>query len=461
MPLDPGTIVPPFVPASVNLDSPVYRPAINCIDARQYNASNTASSGSSTYPGSDSDPAQRLGRFKLPKEYPLYGAPCFSQLHSDCGAILINEVYAGMPPLLPFDQGDVDPGNNIGPVYAPADDVIPTSGYPYWWQTLKDEGYKRNGPAILLEYPGGPEAYFDRFIKDHLCQSLALAIDPDAMVAEPLFSYDGYVVPEPTRVKMRNYTGRIVANMEAFWPYRRDHVYKNNFMGAYLSIFREVMRRINGTYPTDQVLSDTYWDIAWKRLVIPYLRKIKEYCPKASVGIYDLPIGTAEPLVAPYNYYWSDLMGEETDGTMDELWKQVDFLAPSHGYLHYPIVSDNVVPPTNWVKYSYYLYLSSGTTDRCVALRNYSGKPLYVFSRMIMSADPATGRNNTALTDTESKLLAHLVELSNADGVIVWDSIGNNTFTGCTTMEQQLQLVQTGYTRFSDYYNSIARTPRS
>jgi len=458
MPLNYGDIVPPFTPAAVTLDSPVYRPAINMVSCNQYNNGSSAPGGSTTYPGSDSDPAQRAGRFKLSRLYPLIGAPSFKQTEYAPASFLVNESYAGMPPLHGFDPGDSTPGNQ----YAPADGVIPTSGYPPWWTTLKNEGYKRNGPAILLEYPGGPEAYFDRFIKVYLPHILAISIDPDVMCAEPILGDPSYVIPTPTRQKMAAYTGIVCCNLEGFWPYTRPHVYQNNFMGAYLDIFREVMRRINGVYPTDQVLAETFWDIAWRRLVIPYLKLIKEYCPKATVGIYDTPIGTAEPLVAPYNTYWAELMAEEIGGGMDELWKQLDYLAPSHGYIHYPLVPDaSPTIPTGYVKYSYYLYLNSGTTDRCVALRNYCGKPLYVFSRMIIGTDGSSGRNGTVINDTEAKCLAHICDMSKADGAIIWELPGNAYFATGTTLEDHLQVVQAGYAAFTPYYNSIARTPRT
>lgn len=458
MPLNFGDVVPLFSPAAVTLNSKVYRPAINMISSNQYNSGSTAASGSTTYPGSDNDPAQRAGRFRLPKLYPLVGAPSFKQTEYTAPSFLINEIYAGFPPFYGYDAGDSTPGN----IYAPADGVIPTAGYPNWWLTLKNEGYKRNGPAIFLEYPGGPEAFFDRFTKVYLSHSLALIIDPDVMCSEPIYNSPSYVIPAPTLQKMANYTGIICCNVEGFWPYTRPHVYQNNFMGTYLDVFREVMRRLNGVYPSDQVLAETYWDLAWRRFIIPYLKLIKTYCPKATVGIYDLPIGTSQPLVAPYNSYWMELMDEELGGGQDELWKQVDYLAPSHGYLYYPIVTDDTVSvPSGYVKYSYYLYLHSGTTDRCVALRDYCGKPLYVFSRMTMGASGAPARNGTVINDLESRCLAHICDMSKADGAIIWDEVGSTYFAGATTLEAQLQVLQAGYTSFSTYYNSIARTPRT
>lgn len=462
----------PVYPAIPYKAKPVVRKLFNCLVVN----TNPGSAVSSTYANLDQGSADvQNGKYLLKTKYPLAGTVALQSSTPTQGCVFLNEAWIGMPPMHAWDQGQ----NNF---------EIPADGPP-WWAELKAAGYKRYGPGILLKYPGGLKAYFDRFIKPNIQLGIFRSFDLKAACGVNWrdclnFNLSNPLVSTTTKSAIANFTGMIVWNTEGFFPYRNEHVLqpvvnadgsKSWVVGAYGEAFRLALEETTGRIYGKDLLHDEFkkiWDdlvLGPNGLVAMTVAYIKSICPKAKVTGYDWPLGTSYPAVAPTlgdNNKWGGrhelLMKEELSGELDVAFRHFDALTPSHGYLSTALVADGTL---NYDKakaqtYSDYLTWRVGTSIRTKALRARLGNiPAYPFIRLCCADENNPGRER-ALNTLEHSSICYLLDQANADGAFIWEGIGfQNIGPAGSTIEQQLKIVQTASKVFDTFYGTLARTP--
>jgi len=463
----------PVYPAIPYKAKPVVRKLFNCVCVN----TNPGSAISSTYAKLDQASADaQNGKYLLKTKYPLAGTVALQSSSPTQGCVFLNETWIGMPPMHAWDQGQ----NNF---------EIPVEGTPFWWKELKDAGYKRYGPGILLKYPGGLAAYFDKYIKPTIQWGLFRSFDLKAACGVRWdsvlqFSLASPLVTETIRKTIKAYTGMIVWNTEGFFPYRNEHVLQPIVnadgskwwaVGAYGEAFRLALEETTGkTYGKD--LTHDEFKQAWddlvlgpKGLVAMTVAYIKSLCPKAKVTGYDWPLGTSYPAVAPTlgeNNKWGGrhelLMKEEQSGELDVAFRHFDALTPSHGYLSSSLIEDG---NPNYDKsktqpYSEYLTWRVGTSIRTKALRARLGNiPAYPFIKLCCADENNPGRER-ALKPIEHASICYLLDQANADGAFIWEGIGYQAIGPVgSTIEQELKILQTSSKVFDTFYGTLARTP--
>jgi hypothetical protein len=454
-------------PTPDRLARPV-RPIINAIVTR-YNAT---SSPSRVHPriAYSSVGAHKNAIYGLKTQYPLSGYAPTQKSVPTGGTIFMNEIWMGLPPLLTWDQGQDD-----FKIYESA------NGYPFWWDTLRNEGYRRVGPGIFLTYPGGVEAYFNRFVRPNLDFILFSHINRVAAESVPynqwlLFNLNNPVVTAANRKAIRDYTGVIIWNTEAFYPYRRPHVldpvYDGNgnpfyVVGAYLEGFKQAMESsLGGRYGTDFSHKDLVeaWDncvLGPHGIISMVVRYLRRQCPLAKISNYDWPIGVSFPAIANYGGGRHDLLvEEEASGEIDAAFTQFHYLTSSFGYLPSELVADSVTDfdRSKYQPYSEYLYWRSGPATRSAALRERLNMPCYPFVKLTGPDTSIAGRT-TGISTLSHKANAYLLELADADGIFVWDEVGDPLLGPIGAyLEDQYSALQSSSKEFDAYWGPLAKT---
>lgn len=449
----PGTVVPVLEPVDYKkLYNTIHRPLYNCVFVNPFGKSEI-------YPTPATDRDAQLqaqaDRRTLRYKYPLAGGFKLQGSRPTMGMVFLNEIWCGFPPMNPWDGGE----NNF---------EIPTEGKPWWWKTLKDEGYKRWGPGILLVYPGGVKAYFDRFIQPMLDASILSNFDyPKYQTIK--WNATSVTLDAASLALMKKFKGFASMNTETFFPYRRPHILQtqNGFhvAGAYLEAFKLALEQKTGkTYGKDLTHEELVkeWDtvvLGPEGLVGMVFSHMRKRMPNAKIMGYDWPVGTCNPLVDANYGRHALLKEEELSGELDIVWNQLDVLTPSHGYTFGTIVDDSVsVVPKGSIKYSAYISSRSGICDRMRALKAHSGKPVFPFMRMTGGDDNHPGWRR-ALTPLEHSANTYVMKLSDADGVIIWEAAGFEPIAESELIEVQLKCFKDSSAVFDKYFGIVARTP--
>jgi hypothetical protein len=440
MSLGPNSIVPQFQAPSVSLDDPVLRTVIPQIRGNM-------GLSSTTFPTNSS--ADRAGRFTFGTRFVGRGIPRLQERDFPA-SVLIDEKWMADPPADTYDQG-ASAGSNP---WAPADAPISAFGKPAHWGILAAEGYKRNGLAILLEYPGGAPAYFSRFCVKAITAQLIQELIPSSQLMLQDYTNPAWVTPAQWSTwiaAIAKYDGLICLNTEAWWPYGDRHMAEHKFAGAYLAIFRQVLRRVRGAEPTDAELRDAWYALAHEQFGRLQLNLIRSLCPRAKICRYNWPMSLPEGLAGTYSENAEKLRTEDLSEALQRVcWSRLDALAPALGYVRQSIVPDNA-PVAGSYTYSFYQYVQDAAIQRVREMRTAMNKEIWLYARAVHNS----GR---LLTPLEAQANGDVIDRTSPDRVILWDGIGLHA--GATSVEQSLAFIEQAAQLQQPYLNGYGRTQK-
>lgn len=398
--------MPYTAPSGVDSLSPVLRPLIDMTD--QHNISPTLD----------------------------FGAIPVVQRRNVVRTIFLTEISLGWPPGSAYDASD-NGNNSIGTAWAE------------YYSILVSEGYKNRGPGTLLDYPGGWSAYFTRFCKPMIRNTLARACDFEVVNPQPYWQLS-FTPGSASLAKIRGFDGYIGLNTEAFFPMADAYWYSTpgRQVGSYLYIFRSRLAVLLGHTPSDQELSDYFYSYVLNGLVCETVKEIKRWAPKALVLPYawpcDVPLFPSWPTSSAGHVAQ---MAEIDSGKLDKLFSTLDGICPSR-YLPYTIIADGSTPGSGQVTYSTMQGYNDPSDIRCKAIKARVGTKIIPWIRGVSNG-------GDVMSTIESQFTCDAIERCGGDHAALWAS--TSFLVGATDVDK-INTLANSLAVMEPYFQGIART---